>query len=101
MKIMLQMPCPECVKEGRVVPKEYWKHGNSCDGFLYIDDNGIVSCSRCYKTAKISEMKLTCDCGKHSLVFPSVVGFAKAMSMSGKLSTQSHIRWFNRVLSKF
>ena len=100
MKIMLQIPCPECVREGKVVPKEYWRHGGPCDGFLYIDENGVVSCSRCNKTAKISDMKLTCGNGKHTMVFPSVKGFAKALSMSGKLPTQSDILWFNRILSK-
>lgn len=100
MKFLLHIPCPECVKEGKVVPKEYWRHGGSCEGFLYLDENGIISCSRCNKIAKISEMKLTCSCGKHSVVFPSLVGLAKALSMSGELKTQEDIRWLNHVLSK-
>lgn len=100
MKKMLHIPCPECVRAGKVVPKEYWRHGGSCEGFLYIDDAGIVSCSRCDMTAKIAEMKLTCNSGRHSMVFSSPTGFAKALSMSGTFITQSDIRWLNRVLSK-
>jgi len=98
MRVYLKMACPQCLKEGYHVCVENWTHGGSCNGSLYLDENAYIHCDRCYRSAHLSRMELSCNSGRHKFVVMSTSGFAKAIMISGTVSDTRTLAWLQSVM---
>lgn len=92
------MACPQCIKEGYHVFVENWKHGGTCGGSLYLDEHAVVHCDRCYRSAHLSQMRLSCNNGRHNFAVISTAGFAQAIMTSGSIADAKALAWLQSVL---
>ncbi len=97
-RVFLYMPCPKCQEYGYSYPPEYWTHGGSCGGRLYLDEHAYIHCERCGRRAPLIQMRLTCNSGRHEFFVSSKVGYAEAISASGMLTDKKAIACFQSVL---
>lgn len=97
MRYLMHMACPQCFLEGRA-NREYWIHGGSCGGYLYVDDSGYVRCDKCGKSAKVTKMRFTCDCGRHRYSISSKKGWGGAVCASDISNKSDALSWFQTFL---
>lgn len=97
-RVYLHMSCPRCQQSGYQCPPEFWTHGGSCGGKLYLDENANIHCDRCGRQAPLIKMRLTCNSGRHSFYIASKEGYADAISASGMITDRTAIAWFQSVL---
>lgn len=79
-----------CVKEGKSIAREYWRHGANgglagwmfkpCNGILVLDDRANVICSKCGDSKPLREAKLSCSSGRHKYAVASCETYAQAIS---------------------
>ena len=95
------MPCPKCAHEKRDLLSQSWTHGGKCGGQLCIDENAIVHCTRCGKSAHIRNMRMTCDSHRHIMVTVNrdEIGAAVAIGEVGVSDNNTgSLKWFKRLL---
>lgn len=94
------IPCPICAHEKRNLYSEAWTHGGICGGNLYIDENAIVHCLRCGKSAHISRMLLTCNSLHHEKkrITRDEIGAALAIGNVGVTNNAASLKWFKKML---
>lgn len=93
------MPCPKCITKHANVRLEQWTHGGSCKGRLFIDENAIVHCEKCAKTAHISRMRITCDSQKHQKEFMNKTEIASALAIGNIGVINNAMYWFKYILN--
>ena len=94
----LKIPCPKCAKSSSDYHLETWYHDGHCGGALYIDENAIVHCTKCGKSAHISKMYLTCDCYRHREVRVYREELAAAIAVGHIGVDYDSPYWFKRIL---
>lgn len=98
MRKLLNITCPKCFIEGHGVNPEYWTHGGNCDGYLYIDETGIVSCEKCGKNASIKRMRFTCNCGRHQYSISSSKGWGGSICASLNTNESNTLNWIHNLI---
>ena len=98
MQNRLFMPCPICAHNLTSVKPELWTHGG-CGGVLYVDESAYVHCQKCGKTAHISKMHISCNCGRHHNKIPSRDDIAAAISNAKIGISNNSIKWYKNFVS--
>ena len=98
MRVDIYIACPICIDEFWQCSKEYWRHEGSCNGILQLDEKANVVCSRCGRSAHITQMRLTCNSGRHTFAVPTVTGYAQAISMAAMGVSSASTAWLQSVL---
>lgn len=106
--MILKMPCPVCVDEGRYTETFIWNHyKGSCmagGGKLMLNDQARIRCSGCQKTWHLTNSKWGCpghSTGRHSYEFKKASYFATVESI--RFACQKYRRhpgqaWFDRLM---
>ena len=98
MRFNLFMPCPKCAAEKYDFHLEQWTHGGDCNGRLYIDEKAYVHCNRCGKSAHITQMKMSCNKGRHNVVSVSRKEIASAIFVGNVGIVDNSLKWIKRIL---
>jgi len=98
MRFNLLMPCPKCAANNNDFQLEQWTHGGTCNGRLYIDERAFVHCSRCGKSAHITDMRMSCDKGLHNRTIASRKEIASAISVGNVGVVENSLKWFMCIL---
>lgn len=96
-RIDIYMTCPGCVWNGNAA-KEFWTHGGYCGGTLQLDEYANVICKRCGANAHITEMRLSCNSGRHTFYVPNKEMYAKSVSTASNFVNGGGIQWLQSVL---
>lgn len=98
MRFNLLMPCPKCAANNNDFQLEQWTHGGTCNGQLYIDERAFVHCSRCGKSAHITQMRMSCNKRRHDRALASRKEIAAAVSVGNIGLTNNNLKWFKNIL---
>lgn len=97
MQHLLKMPCPKCVCEEKDYSSQKWTHA-VCGCNLYIDENAIVHCLMCEKSAHISQMRISCDSKRHKRVHCTGKEVAASAAVAHLGIKYNSLIWFKRLL---
>lgn len=95
----IYIPCPLCAHDSTNPNHETWTHGGQCGGVLYADEYAYVHCSQCGMKAHISEMYVSCDCGKHSKIIPNRDDIASSFCLAKMGITDNSIKWYKSFVN--
>lgn len=97
-RINIYMQCPGCLSDYGRAEKEYWRHGGRCQGVLQLDEYANVICSRCGRSARLTEMELCCNSGRHVVFTPGVTQYAASISCASAFVNGMGIQWLQSVI---
>lgn len=110
MKVEIFMQCPACHSEGRNSGSEYWRHGSDggltsfmfkpCNGVLCLDEKANVICSKCGKSRRLVDVKLSCSSGRHKFAVASNISYASVISTAAQFSEKGGLSYLMSIMEQ-
>lgn len=97
-RVNIYMQCPGCAADYGHAVKEFWRHGGRCQGVLQLDEYANVICGKCGSHAHLTEMRLSCNSGRHMIFTPGAEKYAQSISCSSAFVNNMGMAWLQSVI---
>lgn len=99
----LYIACPVCLMLGKPTSPSYWYHA-SCDGEIYIGDNGYYYCKNCGHKELIVNWAYGCPVHEEAglgeyVKVDNLKHIAEAISIAGQITVVAELQWLNNLTS--